>query len=480
MQTGDSDRLEAGAGSPAPGPASESQPLPLGRVINYASPLLALTFFSVLSHTYYVKFGADALLVAPGVVSTIFGLSRLWEALCDPSVGFLSDRTRSKLGRRRSWIIGAVIPICVFPFLMWSPPAFLEGPGLLVCITIGSFGFATALSSFHIPHSALAAEMSSRSDDRSRCYAANGIMNGVGAFIALTLGLSLLSGSQQPRQTAVLLFGGAAILLAGSSLWMVRNSSEPSHHQGRGASLPLGAYRDVWRNPHARILIFTGVFIQLTYAAMGTVAVFMLEYVYQIPEHIGLFMVCYFVPTLLSVPVWVRLTRYFEKRHLWMAGLAGSAVVYGVLGVVPEGVGLGTALPLGAAMGILAGGFPFLDPAIRAEVIDYDEYVTGERKEGVYFAASQILGKASAALMTIVVGVALQTAGYVPKAPQNETVKLVIRFLFGGVPMLAFLTALVLLLRFELSEKMHAQIRLELDRRHAQADEDGAGHPPGV
>jgi GPH family glycoside/pentoside/hexuronide:cation symporter len=447
----------------------DSEPIPLHRVFNYASPLLALTFFSVLSHTYYVKFGADALLVAPGVVSTVFGLSRLWEALCDPTVGFLSDRTQSFLGRRRSWIAGAVVPLCFFPFLMWSPPSFLEGWGLLACISIGSFGFATALSSFQIPHSALAAEMSPRSDDRSRCYAANGLMNGLGAFIALTIGLGLLSSSQAPRHTAMLLFSAAAILLSLSSIWMIRNSSEPAHHQGRGASLPLRAYRDVWSNPHARILIFTGVFIQLTYAAMGTVAVFMLEYVYKIPDHIELFMVCYFVPSLLSVPLWVRLTRYFEKRHLWIAGLGGSAVVYGILAIVPEGASLAVALPLGAAMGIMAGGFPFLDPAIRAEVIDYDEYVTGERKEGVYFAASQILGKAAAAFMTIFVGVALQTAGYVPNMPQNDSVKLVIRFLFGGVPMLAFLAALLLLLRFKLSEKMHARIRLELDRRHADA-----------
>jgi Na+/melibiose symporter-like transporter len=66
------------------------------------------------------------------------------------------------------------------------------------------------------------------------------------------------------------------------------------------------------------------------------------------------------------------------------------------------------------------------------------------------------------------VGIAIQLAGYVPNAPQNETVKLVIRFLFGGVPMLSFVTALVLLWRFKLSEKMHAAIRLELDRRNTE------------
>ena len=121
--------------------------------------------------------------------------------------------------------------------------------------------------------------------------------------------------------------------------------------------------------------------------------------------------------------------------------------------------------PRGRLAGLSGGGFFVFESAIRAEVIDHDEYETGERKEGVYFAASQLVGKAAGAGMTVLAGLALDQAGYVPNVDQTQAVQWVIRALFGGVPAIAFLIALILLAKFRLSEALHAQIRAELDRR---------------
>jgi GPH family glycoside/pentoside/hexuronide:cation symporter len=453
--------------------AGEQPQWPLSRILTYSSPLLAVHFTSTLFHTYYLKYGADVLLVAPSVIGIIYGSTRLWEAICDPLVGFLSDRTRHRLGRRRSWVLGAAFPLCVFPFMMWSPLRGLEGTQLLIWLGLGAFGLATALSSFQIPHLALGAEMSPESRDRTRFFATNGVMGALGSFAALGLGLRILRTAEAPRTTAIWLFGAVALLIAVLSVWMVARSRELSHHQGRGASSPLRAYLDVWHNPHARMLILVGLFVHATYGAMATVAVFMMQYVMRMPGSTELFMVCYFIPALLAVPIWVTLARRFEKRHLWMVCLAGSVMAYGLMGLVPEQVSLAILLPLAALMGLAGGGFFVFEPSIRAEVIDFDEHETGERKEGVYSAASQLAGKAAGALMTVFVGLALDWAGYVPNADQAEAVKWVIRGLFAGVPALFFLTALLLLSRFKLSEKRHAQIRVELDRR--QLEHRGVG-----
>lgn len=456
------------------GAAREPSQWPLSRVLTYSSPLLAVHFTSTLFQTYYLKYGADVLLVAPSVIGIIYGATRLWEAICDPLVGFLSDRTRHRLGRRRSWVLGAALPLCAFPFMMWSPLRGLHGAQLLIWLALGAFGLATALSSFQIPHLALGAEMSPEPQDRTRFFATNGVMGALGSFAALGLGLRILRTAEAPRTAAIWLFGAVAVLIAALSVWMVARSRELSHHQGRGSSSPLRAYRDVWQNAHARMLILVGLFVHATYGAMATVAVFMLQYVMRRPGSTELFMVCYFIPALLSVPIWVRLARRFEKRHLWMVCLAGSAAAYSLMGLVPERVSLAILLPLAGLTGLAGGGFFVFEPSIRAEVIDFDEYETGERKEGVYSAASQIVGKAAGALMTVFVGLALDRAGYVPNLDQVETVKWVIRGLFGGVPALFFLTALLLLSRFKLSEKHHAQIRVELDRRLVERRGPGA------
>ena len=152
-----------------------------------------------------------------------------------------------------------------------------------------------------------------------------------------------------------------------------------------------------------------------------------------------------------------------DPLHLWMLCLAASSFFYGALGLLPANPGIPVALAFGAAVGIFGGGFFVFEPAIRAEVIDYDEYVTGERKEGVYSAASQIVGKVAGAGMTMIVGMALQWAGYTPNVEQSDSVQWVIRILFGGVPALAFSIALILLFRFKLTRRLYDQVRAELE-----------------
>ena len=439
--------------------------LRISQILTYSSPLLAVNFITSLTTTYFVKYGTDVLLVAPAAMSLLYGCSRLWEAINDPLVGFLSDRTRHRLGRRRSWLAGAALPLVVLPFAMWAPPSFLEGWSLIAWLAIACFALASAVSAFMIPHTALGAELSPESQHRTRLFASNGIAAALASFAALTLGLGALRRAESPRDTALVLFAALGLLMLSLVIPMVARSREPAEHQGRGSDSPLRAYRDVLRNAHARIIVLANLFINITYGAMGTVAVYMLQYVMRIPESTELFMVAYFIPTLLAMPLWVRLSDRYEKRHLWMMCLAASSVLYGALGLVPENPGLPVVLGLGAAAGLFGGGFFVFEAAIRAEVIDYDEYVTGERKEGVYSAASQLVGKGAAAGMTMLVGMALGGAGYTPNVEQTESVKWVIRLLFGGVPAVAFFITLVMLTRFKLTRRLHDEVRKELAAR---------------
>jgi GPH family glycoside/pentoside/hexuronide:cation symporter len=435
------------------------------QIVVYSSPLLAASFIGSLSSTYYVKYGTDVLLMAPATIATLWGLARLIEAFSDPLVGYLSDRTRHRMGRRRSWMLLSMPALCLFPLMMWSPPASLTGGLLWLWIGIGTVGMSIAASAVTIPHAALGAELSPEPGDRSRLFATNGVMAALASFAALTLGIGLLRRAEDPRGTAQMVFTVVAVLLAALVVNMFARTQEPASHQGRGADSPFRAYRDVLRNRHAVILVAAGLFVQITYGSMTVVAVYMLQYVMKIPGSTELFMASYFIPNLIAVPLWVRLADRYEKRHLWMICLAGSALAYGGLGIGPESISLAVALPLAATMGLFGGGFFVFEPAIRAEVIDYDEYETGERKEGVYSAASQIVGKAAGAGITMFAGVALQWAGYVPNVEQADSVKLVIRCLFGGVPFVCFGIAFVLMYNFRLGRAEHAEVRVELDRR---------------
>jgi Na+/melibiose symporter-like transporter len=108
-----------------------------------------------------------------------------------------------------------------------------------------------------------------------------------------------------------------------------------------------------------------------------------------------------------------------------------------------------------------------LGQALKAEIIDFDEYNTGERKEGAYFAGWSFVSKLAGGVMIGVVGVALDWSGYVENAAeQTETVKRTMVYLMGGVPMVGYAIGSLAFTRFGLSEAEHARIRSELDARN--------------
>ena len=119
----------------------------------------------------------------------------------------------------------------------------------------------------------------------------------------------------------------------------------------------------------------------------------------------------------------------------------------------------------GAGAGIGAGIGAMVGPSIQSDVIDYDEYATGERKEGAYFAAWNFVFKCSFGLMTAVTGFALSLFGFEPNVEQGEAMKLTLRVLFSLLPLSTYLIGVVLFLRFRFTEDEHRRIRAELDAR---------------
>ena len=106
-------------------------------------------------------------------------------------------------------------------------------------------------------------------------------------------------------------------------------------------------------------------------------------------------------------------------------------------------------------------------PSMLADVIDYDEYVSGERKEGAYSAAQGFAIKAAHALIILLTGVLLQASGFEPNVDQGRAAELAIRGLFAGAPFTMFSLAAVVFGHFQLDHREHGRIRAELDARRA-------------
>ena len=443
-----------------------SERLPLSVIVPYGLLMVPLAFMSALAGMYLLKFTADVLLIAPGAFATLFAISKIFDAISDPVVGYLSDRTRQAAGRRRPWIFVSAIPIAMTFWAVWSPPGFLDSVdrrAMALWIGLAIILYYTAHTLAAVPHLALGAELSNDHHERTRVFGARGIFDVVGLFAAAGA-IGWMQTSDDPRRVGQLIASVFAVVTI-AVLWTgVRSVRERSEYRGRGSQAPLRALADVARNPHARIVLGVVTLESMSLSLLGAMFPFVTEY--SIPD--GAISANYVVGAIAAAmvifPIWFPLARRFGKRAAWLVALTMKSVGFVFMFLArPD-----TMWMYPVAMVLIGGSLAcyfVLPPSVKADVIDYDELQTGERKEGSYFAVWNFIQKFASAVAIAMSGIVLHFAGYEANVVQSEASINAMRGLFAGMPLALHVLAIVLLLRFRLDASEHQRIRLELDRR---------------
>jgi GPH family glycoside/pentoside/hexuronide:cation symporter len=438
--------------------ASPEPRLRLSVILDYTAPTVGIGFMFLLVNLYLMKFSTDVLLIAPGAMGLIFGVSRIWDAISDPVAGYLSDRTNTKLGRRRPWLLAGTVPIVGVFVLLWSPPSALSGPALTAWMAVMVFAFYTSMTIFIVPHTSLGAELTDNYHDRTRIFGVRHITWTVGSAFAL-VGMWLLIEARDARATAlqVSLFVGA--------LWAVVRLRERPEYQGRGGTHPYASFQDVFRNPHARLLLVVFGIESLGGATIAILTPYIAQYIVKAPEQTVYFIGAYMLASVIFVPVWLPLSRRFGKKNLWLFSMVLTAIAFGGMFFLREG-SVGLIYLLALAAGTAASCGAMVGPSIQADVIDYDEYTSGQRKEGAYFAAWNFVFKSATGVTLMLTGFVLQYAGFVPNAEQSETARFWIRALYSIFPFICYGLGALLFTRFSMGEEEHQRIRAELDVRN--------------
>jgi GPH family glycoside/pentoside/hexuronide:cation symporter len=442
--------------------AAGAETLEFGVIWAFSFPAVAFGIMSLLFGTYLMKFATDVLLIAPAAMGTIIAASRLWDAVSDPLAGYLSDRTRSRFGRRRAWMFAAAIPMAVGMFAIWSPPAALGPVALVAWMAVGLLFYETASTAFWVPHGAAGMELTPNHHERTRLWGWRQMIGAGGMMLGL-VSLQFMNMAEDKRSVAMVISGIAAVASASVVLWSTWRLPERADYQGRGGESPFKSAADVFRNPHSRLVVVIYGIETFGAASVGLLVPYLVQYVVPMQEQLVPILLCYTVPQFLLVPIWMRLSRTVGKKRLWMWSMALTAM--GFLSFLPiENPGLPiylVAFALGAAGGIGA----VVAPSINADIIDYDEYTTGDRKEGSYLAIWNLVRKTAGAGIAFVTGWVLQGSGFEPNVEQSEEAKFAIRALFCLLPASCYALGTLLLTRFRLGEAEHAEIRRVLDAR---------------
>jgi GPH family glycoside/pentoside/hexuronide:cation symporter len=316
---------------------------------------------------------------------------------------------------------------------------------------------------FSVPHASLGAELSKSYDDRNRVFGWRHVCFQSGAFLAVG-GMGLLIASEAPRATAHQLALVVCLATVALMIFCVVRARERLEYQGRGGGRPFAAFGDVVKNRHARLLLSVSLIEHLGSANMAILTPYASEYIIGTPHLTMMYVACYMVASFATVFIWVRLASRFNKKRLWIFSMMLTGLAFGGMFLGEEGDWL--LITVLATLGGVGGGCgPVIAPSIQSDIIDYDEWKTGQRKEGAYFAAFSFVFKGSAGLTLMLTGFVLQFSGFEPNVEQTGSAKLAIRSLFSLFPLVSMLCGALLLSRFALNRSEHARIRADLDAR---------------
>ncbi len=258
-----------------------------------------------------------------------------------------------------------------------------------------------------------------------------------------------------------------APVLIGTCAWCVyRIREHPPESIPRPKSFTAN-WRAVWQNRPFVILLAAYTISAIGSNLPATLILFYVEYVLQ-SSRADLFLILYLVTGVAFLPAWIALARRIGKKNAWLLAMIvntgvflgvfflgpGDEVIYGLL-VVGSGLGFGASLALPSA--------------IQADVIDYDELLTGRRREGRYIGLWSIAKKMAAAVGVGLGLTVLGSVGYRPGNEQPAEVVLALRVLYALVPCLCNIAAIILIWTFPLDAGIHREIRAAIRARRAGA-----------
>ena len=454
-----------------------SQRVPWPTVIAYGAPAIGAGYMYLLLSLYMMKFATDILLIAPAAMGVIYSISRIWDAVSDPLVGYLSDRTTTRLGRRRTWILLSCIPISAGFYMVFAPPLALDDQQLVIWTAIAVIGFYSAMTLFFVPHLSLGAELSDDYHERSRMFGTRHFAYILGSILSLVSLYFLINEEYvdggDVRELASDLGLMAVVIMFALVLFAVARLRERPEFQGRVKASPVKAFKDVWQNPHARLLMVVTFIEHVGSSAIAALTLYVTHYVVGAPTWAPLIIFAYMLPSSASVPLWLPLSRRFGKIKVWLGGMLLTGVSFGSMFLLPfmedPDMRLGWIMLMAVFAGLANGCGGTIGPSVTGDVIDYDEYLTGERKEGAYFAAWNFVQKGATGVMLLLTGFVLEFSGFVPNVEQTMAVKVAMVTLYGLFPLVCYLIGAALFSRFKLDEAAHVEIRAALDARAVES-----------
>ena len=451
--------------------------------LGYGAAELGVVAVETLLQIYLLKFYNITVGLPAQWTGLALALALVWDAVSDPLMGGLSDRTRSRWGRRRPYLLPGALGLAIGFAVLFDPPTLESNFFKFLFLLVSYLFVSTAMTVVTVPHLALGAEISFDRDERTEVFGYRRLFATLGSVLGLLLPAIVLialggeeteGATERSRRLAAWLLVGPILASTALTLWATRGLDRTDGPDATRARVTLGELLreqlGVLRNP-----VFVPLLAAFVVAAIGrtlnaSTALYYYEFRLGLTEQqtITAVLLPFFAFFVLSIPMWVVVSRRFGKRWPALVGVGGLGVLTAwVYLIFPAGRLEG---PVGMAIlgGVLAGAIVLLDSMV-ADVVDHDELRSGRSREGLYFGVWKMGTKLSRALGLLIAGLLLGWIGFDETgAAQTPEVARRLAWLFGPVVGVFFLAGGAVLACAPLTDAHHRRVQALLVRRRAQ------------
>jgi len=439
-----------------------------------------------------LKYLTDVAGLAAGLAGTALMIGIAWDAVTDPMMGYISDRTITRLGRRRPYLLFGAIPMMLFLWFFFTAPNISNQILLMLWVTGILMLVKTASTVINVPYTSLTPELT---DDYHEQTSLNGYRFGCAVFGTIMGAAAVLplagafGGGKRGWSMMGLSLGAIMALVTLITFFSVKEKQRT--REDIPAEGFFSTYKAVFSNrPYAILFITYGLHLTAVTFLQSILAYYIdyqypAEFVMQLVntpfgnpeasevalrETLTTFsMMALLLTAMVCIPISVFVSKKIGKRTTYQI----CFIVLGIACIVVSTVG--HLLPLGWFLGLLAFagigvGFSYVAPfAMVPDTIEFDAIKTGERKEGAYYGMWTFISKVGMAISSFISGMILSAGRYI--APdkidadnivktliQPGSAKLAIRLIIGPLPALVFFCALILMQFYPLDENAYKKM----------------------
>ncbi|MBN1376120.1 MAG: MFS transporter [Dehalococcoidia bacterium] len=450
--------------------------LSVGTKIGYGVADFGGNLFFTATAFVLLNYLTDTVGLAAGLAGIALMVGRIWDAFYDPIIGFISDRTKTRMGRRRPFMLGGSIPLFIAMIVMFTNPALVMGSGisqpvLFAYTMIVYIVLCTAYSTVNIPYSSLSPELTTDYNERTSLNGYRFAFAAIGTLLGAGLALPIVAIAPNKDLGFILMgiiFGAVLLVSTLTTVFSVRESASVRPAMSMGFRK---TYSEVFKNKPYLIILLSYILHILGITVASGIVIYYFKYILGAEDMTTYAMLILIGVAMLFIPVSVAMSKKTGKKLVYGTGFIIMAAGVMVLFIMGHTMGVLFNLLMMVFLGIGMGFLYAMPYAIVADSIEYDYLRTGERREGAFFGIWTWGLKIGQALAGFIMGITLEAMGYVANImPQVESAQLGIRLFLGPITAAIFILAAVVLYFYPITEKRYQEILQQIAEMEAKRE----------